>query len=462
VNTPAKISRIWLILLLFPLVLPAQEWQKSSPSDYMWKYVGMPGFSQGRAFSINLDISNSGVPYVAFTDNWADYTPVVMKFDNGNWVDVGDVSSVVNSVSFDLSFALSPDDQPYIAFLDVLLDTAKVSVMKFSKGQWEFVGPRGISSGYADYPNIAFNQAGIPHVAFQDKYHLWRASVMKFNGVEWEYIGSPGFTESTSGHISLAFSPADEPHLAFPDESYENKASVMKFNGTVWEYVGSPGFSIATISRTKLIIDESGTPYVGFTDGSAGLNGSVMSYNDTSWSYVGPAGFTGCYINKISLATNQLGQLNAAYCRMGYLPGACVKKFSESSWIFEGEMSFSEGNAGHISLAINSSGVPLVAYSDFAYDGKVTVMKYDSVYVGINEPQNTWFAISPNPASTHITIEAPAKSLFSIVNLHGQELITRQITEPKTRIDISTLPSGVYLVKVTGEQAVKVGKFVKQ
>jgi len=72
------------------------------------------------------------------------------------------------------------------------------------------------------------------------------------------------------------------------------------------------------------------------------------------------------------------------------------------------------------------------------------------------------FRLYPNPTSTNITIETPAQSQLSILNLHGQELITRQITEPKTQIDISSLPAGVYFVRLTGERTVKVGKIVKQ
>jgi hypothetical protein len=48
------------------------------------------------------------------------------------------------------------------------------------------------------------------------------------------------------------------------------------------------------------------------------------------------------------------------------------------------------------------------------------------------------------------------------MNLHGQALIIRQITEPKTILDISNLPSGFYFVRLTGERTVEVGKFVKQ
>ena len=48
------------------------------------------------------------------------------------------------------------------------------------------------------------------------------------------------------------------------------------------------------------------------------------------------------------------------------------------------------------------------------------------------------------------------------MNLNGQVVLTRQITGPKNQLDVSTLPSGVYFVRLTNEKTVKVGKFVKQ
>jgi photosystem II stability/assembly factor-like uncharacterized protein len=87
--------------------------------------------------------------------------------------------------------------------------------------------------------------------------------------------------------------------------------------------------------------------------------------------------------------------------------------------------------------------------------------------VGINDHNQTskTLTIYPNPATDKIKIKTttiPVKSELSICNLHGQELILRQITEPKTVIDISILPSGVYVVKVIGERGVQVGKVIKQ
>jgi hypothetical protein len=91
-------------------------------------------------------------------------------------------------------------------------------------------------------------------------------------------------------------------------------------------------------------------------------------------------------------------------------------------------------------------------------------MYYDAP-AGIRELQSSQILIYPNPATDKITIKIlgkPAQSGLSIVNIEGQQLITRQITEPKTQINISTLPSGVYFVRLTNERTVEVGKFIKQ
>lgn len=73
--------------------------------------------------------------------------------------------------------------------------------------------------------------------------------------------------------------------------------------------------------------------------------------------------------------------------------------------------------------------------------------------------------IYPNPSSTTITIELPETSSefqISIFNLQGRESISQKSTSPQTGIDISTLPGGVYFVRITTDRTVMVGKFVKR
>jgi hypothetical protein len=60
----------------------------------------------------------------------------------------------------------------------------------------------------------------------------------------------------------------------------------------------------------------------------------------------------------------------------------------------------------------------------------------------------------------HSHIIQPAN--VSIVNIEGQPLIIRQLTQPKTQIDISNLPQGVYVVKLTSTKSVATTKLIKQ
>lgn len=74
--------------------------------------------------------------------------------------------------------------------------------------------------------------------------------------------------------------------------------------------------------------------------------------------------------------------------------------------------------------------------------------------------------IYPNPASTTITISTPTtpdkNTFMTILNISGQVILSRQITETKTQLDIKNLPSGVYFVRITTDATVMVSKFIKQ
>ena len=74
-------------------------------------------------------------------------------------------------------------------------------------------------------------------------------------------------------------------------------------------------------------------------------------------------------------------------------------------------------------------------------------------------------SIYPNPSSTQIAIEASAtttKFQLSIFNLNGKEVISQKLTAPGTSIDISNLPQGIYCVRLTSDNTVKVLKIIKE
>jgi hypothetical protein len=145
------------------------------------------------------------------------------------------------------------------------------------------------------------------------------------------------------------------------------------------------------------------------------------------------------------------------------LNGEIRKKF-----VFENYM---PNSSYYIESIGGSNGLcePIVS---FEWDGGFFCVKENSINLWGDDCE-FWFVdvskndlhdvnIYPNPASTNITIETSSHGRVSILNLSGQKLLHLGITEPKARIDISSLPNGVYIVKLVGEKGVQVSKFVKQ
>ncbi len=70
----------------------------------------------------------------------------------------------------------------------------------------------------------------------------------------------------------------------------------------------------------------------------------------------------------------------------------------------------------------------------------------------------------PNPASSDVTIELQLNTTWhlELSNLSGQILHQRSITGKSTVLDISFLPPGLYVVRLSNDKTVEVGKFMKE
>ena len=71
----------------------------------------------------------------------------------------------------------------------------------------------------------------------------------------------------------------------------------------------------------------------------------------------------------------------------------------------------------------------------------------------------------PSPATEKITVELDgmAKDFqLSLFNAYGDLCCQQEIQQPKTEINISTLPRGLYFIKLTTAQGSLVKKFVKE
>jgi hypothetical protein len=92
------------------------------------------------------------------------------------------------------------------------------------------------------------------------------------------------------------------------------------------------------------------------------------------------------------------------------------------------------------------------------------VQVQEACQAGIENNPDCQFSITPNPATTAVTIILPEVThqiTLTILNLNGQEIFHQSITEPITQLDISNLPGGIYLIKLKNDKTVETVRFIK-
>ena len=83
---------------------------------------------------------------------------------------------------------------------------------------------------------------------------------------------------------------------------------------------------------------------------------------------------------------------------------------------------------------------------------------------GITEPCNAIFSISPNPTNNILTVTPTMEGSYHAVlfDLNGREVWSGQSLRGDTHVDVSALPRGVYLLKVTANGLSRMQKVVVQ
>jgi len=211
----------------------------------------------------------------------------------------------------------------------------------------------------------------------------------------WKSVGQEGFTRGVATFSSLAFNPADGLlYVAYMDYANSEKATVQKFDGTNWVNVGNPGFSTQDVAYVCLAFSPSGQPYVAFTDCLSGYKASAMKFDGTNWVNVGNADFSEGSANYMSLAFNPVDSKPYVSFEGDYpYPGATCMKFNGTDWIYVGTENFSKEDILYTNMTFSPIGEPYVGYMDWGNSGKATVMKYDSVMVGITQHQESGLLI---------------------------------------------------------------------
>ncbi|HYD22630.1 MAG TPA: T9SS type A sorting domain-containing protein [Flavipsychrobacter sp.] len=91
----------------------------------------------------------------------------------------------------------------------------------------------------------------------------------------------------------------------------------------------------------------------------------------------------------------------------------------------------------------------------------VTVSVFPVSINGITNSKQ--LSIYPNPANNILTVSQEKRIFYSvnIINSVGQQVLSSLLNEKETRLDISTLPAGVYYLQLNGDKGREARSFVK-
>ncbi|MCX6284544.1 MAG: T9SS type A sorting domain-containing protein [Bacteroidetes bacterium] len=431
--------------------------------SYLWKVVGVEGFSSAQSAYISMKFSAAGKPYVAYKDYGNQSKATVMTFDGQQWRPAGIAGFSAGEVWF-TSLDFSSSGQAFIAYEDAG-NNYKATVMTLNGSSWVPVGSPGFSPGIANYTCIALPPAEPSHpcLAFTDGSHSNKASVMKFNGTSWVYLGNPGFSAGEADFISFAFSPTGDPYIAYQDHGNSQKATVRKFNGTSWQDVGEEGFSEGPANYIDLKFSPAGIPFIAYWDEIA--EGTVRKFIGSHWVNADPGTISTGEAHYLNLAFTPNGSAFLSYIDIEsyHIPKVLGDKIY--GWEPADSAGVSSDWADYTSLACSPAGSLYVAFEDGAYSNRLTVKKLDSLYVGIRNQELSTLVIYPNPASNSICVSLPVEygipESIEIYGVLGAKIFASAIRENNTSLDIRDFPPGIYFVRIKSRSKEYTGKFCR-
>lgn len=82
-------------------------------------------------------------------------------------------------------------------------------------------------------------------------------------------------------------------------------------------------------------------------------------------------------------------------------------------------------------------------------------------FLGVDDVANNQLELYPNPADNQLNFQSSKKGNLMVLDLRGKTILSSFATKGKNMIDIESLPSGVYLLRLETEQTVASARFVK-
>lgn len=237
----------------------ARSWNGSS-----WLNVG-DDIIGGEGDEFNLAMDEQGNIFLLYEDYSNDFKVSVVRYSNGQWSQVGPAGFSLFGIAGEylIDLAIAPNGTPYVAYVEQDEQSEyALKVQSFSGGNWQELSLAGIADNSLS-PSIAFDNTGNLYMAYGDGSQQWRASVARFNGSSWVTLGGVGISGEQSFYHSLGISPTNEPYFCYIDGNRNSDLTVRVLQNNQWRYVGQPKILNNLVQGTpSLAFNQVGAPFV--------------------------------------------------------------------------------------------------------------------------------------------------------------------------------------------------------
>ena len=189
------------------------------------------------------------------------------------------------------------------------------------------------------------------------------------------------------------------------------------------------------------------------------MNPTTSEWNDYHVRIVYTYDATGVLLEETYQSWNTSLAQWTARGRYSYTDGNNMQKvatsyfYAANDWVFDGKTVYNYDNEGKIVRSEyyrNSTDKTPDAFSVFTYSETATLLPEMIEPIDIQ--------VFPNPAVSFVELTVPKEyfgKTMQLFDVFGKLAMTQLVTNPTTRIDVTRLTSGVYLLKI-GESAKKI------
>ena len=251
----------------------------ASDAGHVMKWDGNTWSNVGNAFQgaeVSVHIDHNDVPYLLSRDVSQNYMGALFRLENNTWTPLSGTGIYAPSSQYGLWQTMTFDNQsaPYVAYADYMGGNA-IHVVKFENGEWTEVG-ESVGSLYY-YQDIAINSNNEVYLAYCNGGNGHKLSAAKFNGTAWENIGDDILGSSIEE--MKACMVYDKFTVAALNTGQSNYLSVTQYDGE-WNSVGPSVCSESSIDL-PVITANGNTIVVAFKDEGQDGKTSCMQYLET-------------------------------------------------------------------------------------------------------------------------------------------------------------------------------------